>query len=129
MPAIARRTHIDWDEAYKEHGRELARFEALVESYEKEHHLSFTPGAIELLFVPLVEILESGEKLDFLEVAESFKIVIGVMNKDPSKKERKKKGLERSSLSVIKAFWKSWCNIPPFCDATTERPINTEQQA
>lgn len=117
MPAIARRTHLDWDEAYKEHGTELARFEEFVESYEKEHKVSLTPGAVELLFVPLIEILDSGGKLDFLQLTSTFQILIQTMNEHPSIKEKSR---ERSSLSAIKAFWKAWCNIPPLCDETKE---------
>jgi hypothetical protein len=118
MPAIARRTHLDWEEAYKAHGTELARFEEFVESYEKEHQLSLTPGAVELLFVPLIEILDSGDKLDFVQVTSTFKIVIQTMKEHPSKREKSE---ERSSLSVVKAFWNAWCNIPPFCDETKEQ--------
>ncbi len=117
MEAVARRTHLDWDEAYKEYGSELARFEEFVESYEKEHKLSLTPGAVELLFVPLIEILDSGEKLDFVQLTGTFKILIQTMSEHPSVREKSK---ERSSLSAIKAFWKAWCNIPPLCDETKE---------
>ena len=117
MPTIASRTHVDWDEAYKEHGKELARLEEFVESYEKEYQLSLTPGAVELLFVPLIEVLESGDKLDFLQLTSTFQIVIQTMKEHPNKKDKSE---VRSSLSVIKAFWKAWCNIPPLCDETKE---------
>ena len=61
MPAIDQRTHLDWDETYEKHASELARYEEMLESYEKENNVSLTPGAIEMMFVPLVETLNRGE--------------------------------------------------------------------
>ncbi len=121
MPAVARRTFLDWDEKYRTYGSVLARFEEFVESYEKEHQLFLTPGAVELLFVPLVELLDSGEKPSLDQVASTFKTLIHTMKDHPSKRD---KSGERSSLSVIKAFWKAWCDMPPLCDQT-ERPPRT----
>ena len=119
MPSMTRSTHLDWEAAYKDHGSELARLEEFVESYEKENNLSLSPGAIELLFVPFIEILESGKKLDFIQVTTTFEILIATMKEYPSNRENNR---GRSSLSVIKAFWKAWCNIPPICDETRNEP-------
>jgi hypothetical protein len=114
---VASRTHIDWDEVYKTHGRELARLEEFVESYEKEYQISLTPGAIEMMFIPLVETLETGGKLDFAEVTSTFSVMIRTIKEAPSPKDKK---AERSSFSVIRAFWRAWCNVPPFCDDTKQ---------
>jgi hypothetical protein len=38
------------------------------------------------------------------------------MVEDPSANDRREQRNVRSSLSVIRAFWKNFCNIPPFCD-------------
>lgn len=116
MPATARRVHLDWDEAYEKHGAELTRYEELLESFEKENNLMLTPGAIELIFVPLVETLESGAQPDHRVIAETLRILMKSIAVAPD--SRDKMTPRRSAWSVAKAFWKNWCNIPPICGPT-----------
>jgi hypothetical protein len=109
--------HIDWNDIYAKHGHELTRYEELVQSFETEHHIQLTRGAIEMIFVPLVEVLELGEKLDQSIVAETLRITIATVASEPDARDKDSK---RSSWSVIRAFWRNFCNIPPFCGPAPE---------
>jgi hypothetical protein len=64
-PPPPSRTHINWDEAYQKHGFELTRYEEMLESYERESGISLTPGAIEMIFVPLLEVLNREKGQNF----------------------------------------------------------------
>jgi hypothetical protein len=119
MPAIQQRTHLDWEETYKKHGSELARLEQMLESYEKESKISLTPGAIELIFVPLVEILNNQQKLDFDSVSRTFEPLVEEIAAEPDSRDSQSR--QRSSLSVVRAYWKRWSNIPPICGSTAEK--------
>ena len=50
-------THIDWDRAYETYGPQLAIMEKFVQRFEEDRHIQLTPGAVELIFVPLIEVL------------------------------------------------------------------------
>jgi hypothetical protein len=115
MPPTKERTHLDWEETYAKHGSELARYEQMLESYEKEKKISLTPGAIELIFVPLVEILDRQQKLDFVTLSATLKVLVEEIAAEPDSRDPSS---QRSSLSVIRAYWKRWCNIPPICGST-----------
>jgi hypothetical protein len=112
--AVAR-AHVNWNDVYAKHGSFLAQCELFLASYEQENQVTLSPGAVDVLFIPLVELLEAGEAVDIGQVTTTFTVLIGTMKNEPSNKDRKQ---ARSSLSVIKAFWKNWCNIPPFCGET-----------
>ena len=118
-PPIA---HIDWDQIYAKYGQELARYEELVQSFETEQKVQLTPGAIEMIFVPLAEVLESGAKLDQRVVAETLRSTLDTVAKEPDARDT---GQRRSSWSVIRAFWKNFCNIPPFCGSVAEPPAKS----
>ena len=112
------RTHINWDEVYKRYGDELTRYEKLIQSFEQEHRMQLTPGAVEIILIPLVEVLESGMKLDQIVVAETLRTLLRDVAEQPD--GRDKKAGKRSSWSVIRAYWKNFCNIPPFCGPTVD---------
>jgi hypothetical protein len=125
MSPTAERTHLDWDEAYRKHGSELARYEDILESYEKEASISLTPGAVELIFVPLVEIINRGEKLDFVQVAAVLKSLVAEAASEPDARDSTE---QRSSWSVLRAYWKHWCSIPPICGPTAKEKAATKKE-
>lgn len=117
IPPTSIVTHIDWEAAYSEHGGELTRYEEIIQSFEEEHRIQLTPGAVEILFVPLIEVLDTREKLDQRVVAETLRALFNDIAKDADPRDLQVH--RRSSLSVIRAYWKNFCNIPPFCAAPT----------
>lgn len=111
------RIHIDWDEAYRRHGYELTRYEEILESHEKESRISLTPGAVQMIFIPLLEELNRGQRLEFFEVSETFKSIIAEVAAEPDARDSDR---QRSSWSVVRAYWRRWCNIPPICGPTAK---------
>jgi hypothetical protein len=117
-PATSIQTHFDWEMIYEKYGSELARYEEIVQSFENEYRMQLTPGAVEIIFVPLIEVLESGSSLDQRELAETLRTVLETVANEPD--GRDKAAGTRSSWSVIKAYWRNFCNIPPFCGPTAQ---------
>jgi hypothetical protein len=109
-------THIDWDRAYETYGPQLAIMEKFVQRFEEDRHIQLTPGAVELIFVPLIEVLTVSQSLDQADLDETFSKLLQTIETEPDPRDQVK-GV-RSSLSVIRAFWRNFCNIPPLCSAT-----------
>lgn len=118
IPPTSIVTHIDWEAAYADHGGELTRYEEIVQSFEEEHAIQLTPGAVEILFVPLIEILDTRRELDQRVAAETLRRLFNDISRNPDPRDTQAR--RRSSLSVIRAYWKNFCNIPPFCAATPQ---------
>jgi hypothetical protein len=93
-------------------------------SLEERTGIRLTSGARDMLLIPLSE---SGRRrgppgLDFRfgPEYESLQVILRTMREDPSLEDRETRDV-RSSLSVIRAFWRNFCNIPPFCDGREGR--------
>src|SRR5260370_24774966 len=94
--------HIDWEAAYTRHGNELKRCEKVLQELEYEHGFQLTPGAVEMMFVPLIEALDSEEIKPTTSVVDAtLSKVMQTMKENPDGRDPAK-GL-RSSWSVIKA--------------------------
>jgi hypothetical protein len=80
-----------------------------------------TPGAVELswgarelLRVPLIETYESAEFRDADLADHSLQLVAESLQEKP-RTPSEGHGQLRTSVAVIRAFAKNFCNIPPFC--------------
>lgn len=85
---------------------------------EERSGIRLTPGARDMVLIPLAEAARGrrGRFPPGLEYA-SLETILRTMREDPSLEDRVDgPGNVRSSLSVIRAFWRNFCNIPPFCD-------------
>ena len=118
MPqAILGREKVDWDQAYSEHGPLLRKIEAAIANNETNNALTLTPDAIEAFLLPfLVEVQRRGEiPQDVIDV--TVRNTFTQLVKDPDNRDV---GTTRSVFSVIRAWWRAWCDIPPICRATDE---------
>jgi len=79
-------------------------------------HLTWT--ARQLILLPIVEGLDQGEDVGFAQLAESIDAVVATTRHEPSSDERTESS--RGAKSVIKAFHRRFCNIPPFCSRREE---------
>jgi hypothetical protein len=113
---VGTETHIDWERAYQRFGDKLRQYEELLQALEYQHGIQLTPGAVEVFFVPIIETLDSDSELDEGETTETLRRVMQTVKDDPD--ERDNIMGRRSSWSVIKGYWKNWCDIPPICRAT-----------
>jgi hypothetical protein len=100
----------------RKHRETLTKVASRIATHTKRRGLSLSPGATEVLLIPFAEILELEDRMLNLEqTQETLDKVISEMawHPDPRDVER-----QRSSLSVIRALWKRWCDIPPICGPT-----------
>lgn len=95
---------------------ERAYSDRILIDVEERVGIRLTAGARDMLLIPLVEARSFAPVTSWTE-AESLERILRSMAEDPSDYDRDgEQGKVRSSLSVIRAFWKNFCNIPPFCD-------------
>lgn len=71
-------------------------------------------GARELLRVPLIETYESAEFRDAELADYSLQLVAESLREEP-RTPSEGHGRLRTSIAVIRAYAKNFCNIPPFC--------------
>jgi hypothetical protein len=98
----------DWSLHLQELRAEIARL-------ARQNEIFLTPGTIVMLIIPIEEAyLRTGE-INIEETKESLGILIRAMRETGDPRDREN---QRSSFSLIRAFWKKFCNIPPFCSRT-----------
>jgi hypothetical protein len=90
------------------------RFRDLIFRWEGQTNTMLTNGARQMLLIPIVEEYERSGGVPFEVVNESLRQIFAAMREDPSPVDSRNTNV-RSSLSVIRAFWGRFCNIPPFC--------------
>jgi len=100
--------------------------ELILAGLAEEFQISLTPAARALLLLPLQEIEAELGPLDLAQVQKSLRTLVGTIHDSPDAFARKKPWT-RGPISVIKAFWKNFCDIPPFCGPTEESHGGTEQ--
>jgi len=71
-------------------------------------------GARELLRVPLIETYESAEFRD-AELADHSLQILSESLREKPRTPSEGHGHFRTSIAVVRAFAKNFCNIPPFC--------------
>lgn len=95
------------------------RIEASVETRDKvvEERIEYSPEYIQEL------------EVSFSEIERSLYIIMEGAYLEPSSFDdainelfppRKRTRSRRSSTSIVRQFWKNFCNIPPFCSPTVE---------
>lgn len=88
----------------------------ILRKHEEEYEIELTEGAIEMLSIPIFELVQQGRDINLKELEVSLEEIIRSVKEDPAEMDMQRKMIfKRSSLSVIRAFWRKFCNIPPFC--------------
>jgi hypothetical protein len=93
----------------------------IIEESQERFGINLTWAAHEMLVIPIVEVVEQGEKVDFGEVERSVVQLMEEMREEPDlgptigRNGRRR----RDAISVIRGFSRRYCRIPPFC--TPER--------
>lgn len=73
-----------------------------------------TGSARQMLRIPVIETAELTGHFDEAEVSKSLDRVLESL-KDAPTSESEGGTRSRTSIAVIRAFYKNFCNIPPFC--------------
>lgn len=117
--------HREWklrDDWLRLHGYRDRYFgyplEELILNAERQSDVRLTWGAREMLRIPVIEAIEAQGDVDWAQVDVSIRDIVGSMSE--SQAERGQPSMFRDSRSVIRAFFKRFCNIPPFCSRTDE---------
>jgi hypothetical protein len=75
---------------------------------------ALTQGAKEMLRIPITELFENEAYRNGEEVDKSLSRIVGSLREEPHSRSEGY-GPLRTSIAVIRAYAKNFCNIPPFC--------------
>jgi hypothetical protein len=90
----------------------------MIENAEESAGLRLTGAARRMLALPVEEQYFDGRQpIDWAEVEQSIRLLIKTVREDESISSLSRRG-DRNAVSVIRAFFKNFCNIPPFCSPT-----------
>jgi hypothetical protein len=96
-------------------GVEARKFiNAKLRNYERNQPIVLTGGAKQLLRIPVVETAELMDGFDPDQVDRSLTKILATLQEDPAALNEGQ-AQTRTSVAVIRAWWKNFCNIPPFC--------------
>jgi hypothetical protein len=106
----------------------------IIDRAERDSGVDLTWGARQMLIIPVLETLQDIglpreliirrrglRSIDWAEVDRSIRDIVQTIAEDPSPADRELGNRLRGSRSVIRAFFKRFCNIPPFCSRPDER--------
>lgn len=89
---------------------ELSR---IIDVAEREAGIEFTRGGRQMLVIPVIETIELDGRVDWAEVRGSINRVAQTIAEEQGGVFGV--GRAATSVSVIRAFFRRFCNIPPFC--------------
>ena len=73
-----------------------------------------------MLIIPIIETLQTTGRVDWNAAAQSVQSIVRDMAEQRPPSELPSQF--RDSISAIRAFWRRFCDIPPFCAPTNEEP-------
>lgn len=85
-----------------------------IRQFERRTQLTLTSGARQLLRTPVAEAIEFTERLDRNEISDSLAKILETLTASP-KAPSEGTATTRTAIAVIRAYWRNFCNIPPFC--------------
>jgi len=85
----------------------------IIEYAQREAGITLTWGAREMLIIPVIESLEAGGDVNWEQIEKSIRDLVMTIAEDRAP-EYLPHG-SRNSISMIRGFYKRFCNIPPFC--------------
>lgn len=115
--ATVGREKVDWEKAYADHGPMLLKVEAAISEQETRNALTLTPDAVEALLLPFLIELERLNTIPEHVITSTMQKTFAQLKTSPDSRD---KDQTRSVFSVIRAWWKAWCDVPPICKATDE---------
>ena len=86
-----------------------------IRQFERETKITLTSGARQLLRTPVAEAVEFSEEIDTDEIVSSVDRILASLEEESPTTPREGTENSRTAIAVIRAFWKNFCNIPPFC--------------
>lgn len=82
---------------------------------EQRYSVNLTPAGREMLIIPVVEALQADpQEFNLGQAQRSIFEIMGAIAQAGAGADTRPR--VHNSQSVIRAFWKKFCNIPPFCN-------------
>jgi hypothetical protein len=91
----------------------------LIERAERNNAVNLSWAAREMLIIPVAEQIEDGRPVEWEQVQTSLDKIVSTISESSSDSEMSERG-RHNAVAVIKAFYKRFCDIPPFCKPTGE---------
>ena len=91
----------------------------IIRDAERENRIELTWAAREMLIVPIMEQVEERGGISLGQASESIQDLLREM-KDYDGETLTDRHGAKNAVAVIRAFFKRFCNIPPFCSRTEE---------
>lgn len=114
---------LRWRLPYLLHGLaysdEWRRLNAVIRRAESEAGVQLTWGARQMLTIPVIEVLERRGDVLWDEVDRSIQTLVATIARETPPEELEVFG-GGGSVSVIRAFARRFCSIPPFCSRRDE---------
>ena len=98
---------------FYEDSPERVEVEGVVRSVERGRKVTLTRHARAMLIIPLVEAMEREQDFEWGRAQESLDTLIGELEEESM--NHRDSDTERTSFSVIRAYSRRFCSIPPFC--------------
>jgi hypothetical protein len=90
----------------------------IINSAEESTGVRLTWAARQMLAIPVQEqYVEGRQPISWSQVEESVRMLVRTTREDDSKASVSRRG-ETNAVGIIRAFFKNFCNIPPFCEPT-----------
>ena len=81
---------------------------------ERDRSLVLSSGARQVLRAPVVEQAEFNDVFNEQQAYGSLETIFQTLREEPRAIQRNPVN-ERTSVDVIRAIWKNFCKVPPFC--------------
>jgi len=103
----------EWQYLFFE-SNESFKISEMIYDNEKEMGINLSEPAKNLIIIPILEQFQITKEIDYEETKKSVTRLMQTIKQEPIETviTNNKK---HTSQSVIKSFWKNFCNIPPFC--------------
>jgi hypothetical protein len=100
-----------------------ARIYQIIAKAESRAKVRLTVHAGEMLAIPVMEQLEAaeGKHVNWRRVEGSIRKIVATAKKQSSSRAYEKTKGRLNARAIIRAFWKDFCDIPPFCGPTGEK--------
>lgn len=105
-----------------------------IRDFEREHDIRLTPAARQMVLLPIMEYFGNSTVRRFfrkerrlhpreedLMLRDSVAKILVELEESPSQADRSADRRQRSTTSVVRAFWRRFCRIPPFCAGEDEQ--------
>lgn len=113
--ATAKEAFEQFSASWNTYIKDIEAVNSIIVVYEDKTNIQLSPGAKQVLFIPIIEHLKIGGLIDEKQIDETISEIFSSLETNPDIRDQKLGDKLRSAFSVIRAFWEKFCKIPPIC--------------